>query len=473
MTNTKRISGALAAACIALLAGCASAPADSGFADIETVARERLGKDVKWNRSESDADEARTAARKLLAQPLSADGAVQVALLMNPGLQASYSELGIARSDLARAGRLPNPRYSVLRTKYGNEVSKVEESIGIDVMSILTLPLRREMEGRRFERVKQQVAGEVLRVAADTRRAWIQALAAAQSAKYLEQVKASAEAGAELGQRMVQAGNWSRLAQMREHAFYADATAQLARGREAAVVARERLTRMLGLEGADVSYTLPDRLPDLPGALREIADIEALAMQQRADIAAARREAEATAEALGLTRTTRLVNALEIGRARTKEGPNPFSYGYEIRVELPLFDWGSSRVARAEAIYMQSVNRVAETAVNARSEVREAWSGYRSAFDLARHYRDEVVPLRKKISEENLLRYNGMLTSVFELLADAREQVTSVNAYIDALRNYWLADADLQIALTGRSGNFIGAAALTSTTAPVAAAAGH
>lgn len=468
-----RNAGVLAAACIALLAGCASAPPDAGFADIEAVARERLGKDVKWNRSDADADEARDIARKLLAQPLSADGAVQVALLMNPGLQASYAELGIARADLARAGRLPSPRYSLLRTKYGNEVSKVEESIGIDVMSILTLPLRREMEGRRFERVKQQVAGEVLRVAADTRRAWIQAIAAAQTAKYLEQVKASAEAGAELGRRMVQAGNWSRLAQMREHAFYADATAQLARGREAAVVARERLTRLLGLERADVNYTLPERLPDLPGAPRDIADIETLAMQQRADIAAARREAETTAQALGLTRTTRLVNALEIGRARTKEGAHPFSYGYEISVELPLFDWGGSRVERAEAIYMQSVSRVAEAAVNARSEVREAWSGYRSAFELARHYRDEVVPLRKKISEEYLLRYNGMLKSVFELLADAREQVMSVNAYIDALRNYWLADADLQIALTGRSGNFIGAAAPAAASTAPTGAAGH
>ena len=44
-----------------------------------------------------------------------------------------------------------------------------------------------------------------------------------------------------------------------------------------------------------------------------------------------------------------------------------------------------------------------------------------------------------------------MLASVFELLADAREQVTSVTAGVEALRDYWLADTDLQTALTARS----------------------
>ena len=106
---------------------------------------------------------------------------------------------------------------------------------------------------------------------------------------------------------------------------------------------------------------------------------------------------------------------------------------------------------------MQAVNRVAETAVNARSEVREAYAAYRTAYDIARHYRDEIVPLRKRISEEKLLRYNGMLISVFELLADAREQVASVNAAIEALRDFWIAEADLQVALNGAGGMRAGA----------------
>ena len=125
--------------------------------------------------------------------------------------------------------------------------------------------------------------------------------------------------------------------------------------------------------------------------------------------------------------------------------------GYTISVELPIFDWGTAGVAKAEAIYMQSVNRTAETAINARSEVRQTYKGYRSSFEIARHFRDEIVPLKKRVSEENQLRYNGMLIGVFELLADARSQITSVQGYIDALRDFWIAKADLDMALIGKS----------------------
>jgi outer membrane protein TolC len=165
----------------------------------------------------------------------------------------------------------------------------------------------------------------------------------------------------------------------------------------------------------------------------------------------ARRATEATARSLGLTKATRLVNVLELGYQNRSETGRPRANGYEIELELPLFDFGSTRVARAEATYMQAVNRTAEVAVNARSEVREAYSAYRTAFDLAQHYRDEVVPLRKRISEENMLRYNGMLIGVFELLADAREQVAGVTGYVQALRDFWVAETRLQTALTGRS----------------------
>jgi outer membrane protein TolC len=166
-------------------------------------------------------------------------------------------------------------------------------------------------------------------------------------------------------------------------------------------------------------------------------------------VQAARRELDATANLLGLTRSTRFINALELGRARTKEDAHPFSYGYSIALEVPLFDWGQARTARAEAQYMQAVHRLADVALGAGADVRDAWRNYRHAWEGARHYRDEVVPLRKKISEETLLRYNGMLIGVNELLADSREQATSVTAAIAALRDFWVADATLQAAIDG------------------------
>ena len=166
--------------------------------------------------------------------------------------------------------------------------------------------------------------------------------------------------------------------------------------------------------------------------------------------AMARLATEQLAANLGLTRTTRFVDVFEVGAIHnTFNDGAPAQRGYEIGFQIPLFDWGDARVAKAEQLYLQAVERTAATAVAARSEVREAYLGYRSAYDIARHWRDEIVPLRKRISEENLLRYNGMLIGVFELLADAQAQIASVDGYIEALRDFWLARAELDMALVG------------------------
>ena len=122
---------------------------------------------------------------------------------------------------------------------------------------------------------------------------------------------------------------------------------------------------------------------------------------------------------------------------------------------------------------LDDVDRAADTAVKARSEVREAYQAYRTTFDLAKHYRDEVVPLRKRISDENVLRYNGMLISVFELLADARQQIASVNAYLEALRDFWIADATLDLALTGKSPGPLGVASAVPTPGSAEISRGH
>ena len=168
------------------------------------------------------------------------------------------------------------------------------------------------------------------------------------------------------------------------------------------------------------------------------------------DVQAAKLSTEQLATNLGLTKATRFVNVLEVGAVRKSYSDRPVLRGYTISLELPIFDWGTARAAKAEAIYMQAVNRAAETAINARSEVRQAYNGYRSSFEIARHFRDEIEPLIKRISNENLLRYNGMLIGVFELLADARLQIGSVQGYIDALRDFWLAQADLDMASIGK-----------------------
>ncbi|HDR8925884.1 TolC family protein [Burkholderia vietnamiensis] len=447
----RRISIRLIAGAVALvvLAGCTTFSRDGGFNTVSTTASERLGKEALFVRTEQDRDAVAQRTRELLGKPLAMDDAVQVALLNNAGLQASYAELGISEADLVQAGRLPNPGFSFSRTHWSDNFG-ITRTFSANVLAILTLPLATRIESRRFEQTKLETADAMLKVAADARRAYVSAVAAEQSAKYAEQVKDSASAGAELAHRMQQAGNASRLDYAREQAFYADAATQVAKARQQAFAAREKLTRVMGVWGTATQYSLPERLPDLPKERPELKDLEVFAMQNRLDIQAARLRTQGVATSLGLSKATRFVNALEVGYLNNFETDKGHERGYEISVEIPIFDWGSAKVARAEALYMQSASKLAQTAVDARSEVRESYVAYVTNYDIARHYRDEVVPLRKTISDEMLLRYNGMLASAFDLLADSREQVNAVNGYIDALKDYWLAETDLQLALGGR-----------------------
>jgi len=442
----------LTAAAIAALtlAGCASFSPDGGFDQVGQLARERVGQAPSYQRTAAQADAARSRVAELLQQPLTADGAVEIALLNNKDLQASYAELGIAEADLVRAGRLANPTFRFGRLS-GNGATEIDRAVMFDVLGLFTMPIARQVEQRRFEQAQLQAAYDTVGVATQARKAYFDAVAARQLVDYFTQVKTAADASNELARRMLAAGNFSKLAQMREQAFYSDATTNLARVQHQAVASREQLVRALGLAGDQLDFTLPERLPDLPSAPAEPRDAEQTAMDKRLDVLMARRATEATATSLGLSKATRFINVLDAGYQNKSETGASRSNGYEIELQLPLFDFGATRIARAEARYMQAVNRTAAVALKAQSEVREAYSAYRTAYDVARHFRDEVVPLHKRISDENLLRYNGMLVSVFELLADAKAQIASVTGAVEALRDYWMAETNLQTALTARS----------------------
>jgi len=440
----------LTALSVVALSGCASLSADGGLDQVSHLTLERIAQPVAFQRDAAQTEIAQARVSELLKGPLSVDSAVEVALLSNRDLQAQLANLGIAEADLVRAGRLRNPGFSFGRLS-GNGVVEYDRTVMFDLLGLLTVPMARQIEQQRFERAQLQAAQDAVTLAANTRRAYFNAVGAQEQLRYLQQVKETADIANELAKRMAQVGNFNRITQMREQAFFADTTAQLARAQQQALADRERLSRLLGLTGEQVKFQLPDRLPELPKQALEVRSAEQTAMDKRLDIQIAKRQTEALARTLGLTRSTRLVNVLEVGYQNKSETGAQRSNGYEISLELPIFDFGTARVARAEATYLQSMNRVAALGVQAQSEVRESHAAYLTAYELARHYRDEVVPLRKRISEENLLRYNGMLISVFELLADAREQVTGVSNAVAALRDFWVAQVNLDTALTAGS----------------------
>jgi outer membrane protein TolC len=432
-------------------AGCAHFSHDGGFDAVAQSTRAHLGKEVLWPRTDDERAKSGGRVAELLRHPLSVDDAVQVALLNNRELQASFEDLGISEADLVQSGRMQNPRFDFRHAAAAGQFD-IEETVSLNVVSLLTLSYRHETEKRRFAQAQSIVEERILELAQRTREAYLAAVAAHESVSYHEQVDTAAAAGAQLAQRMVAAGHWNRVDQAREQAFEVDARLALSRARFNETASREKLIRLLALSNTsstDPAPRLAERLPQLPPSIDSLPDIEQILLENRLDLQTQRLKLDQLARSLDLTQSTRFINVLEVGATRVKQGAARGGYesGFVFSFEVPIFDSGAARVRRAESLYAQAIERFAQAAIDARSQIRQAYANYQAAFDLAVQQRDAVLPLRKSIADQNLLRYNASLISIFELLSSAREQAAGVDGYIQSARDFWVAKSQFDASL--------------------------
>ena len=454
-------------AVVILLAGCATADIDKTLAETNSSLPGFTGGKLELGRNAAQRTAREKASEELLSAPLSMDGAVQLALANSPSLQALLAQGWSDMADAAQSGRIANPVFSFERMRLGSEL-EFGRLLAFGLMDLITLPRRQAIARNQAAQAQVQLAAGVVDQVSQVRQAWVRAVAARETLAYAQQVNEAAEASAELAKRMQQAGNFTRLQRARQHAFYADAVAQLASAQHATTAAREELVRQLGLTDAQAAkLQLPARLPDLPAAPRAAGEVQAAVVAQRLDLRLARLQLEGAGKAQGLDLIGSLFDVEAGVRHDTvfdnATGDRANRRGWELSMRLPLFDWGDARRAAMNAQSLAAANRYDAVARAAGSQLREAYSAYRTAHDLAKHHRDEIVPLRKIVSEENVLRYNGMLIGVFELLADTREQIASVMAAIAAQQQFWLAHAALDAALIGKPVSIAAMPASTST----------
>jgi outer membrane protein TolC len=441
---------------------------------VRGIAATELRKDA----SKIDTDDAAAAARgrvqKLLAAPLSADGAVQIALLNNKGLQAAYNELGIAETKMVEASLPPNPSFSLSRISTSVELD-IERKIVGDILALATLPARADAAADRFHQSQLRAAEETLRVGTETRRNYYRAVASRQLVTFLREASSAAETSAKLARQLGETGAMNKLDQAREQSFYVELVAELAAARQRAASEREALTRSLGLWGNDIEFKLPDALPAVPKRPQTLPAVEVQAVRRRVDLQVARIEVDTLAKSYGLTNATRFINLLNAsGVSRTQRessGAHGTGGGVEVEFQVPIFDFGEVRLRQASETYMAAVNRLTQMAVEVRSQARDAYRVYRSAYDIARHYRDQVLPLRQIITEETMLQYGAMQIDVFSLLTEARQRLAVNVAAIEARRDFWLASANLGAAVAGGGVTASGTSSREVTAGPEAAAA--
>jgi outer membrane protein TolC len=445
-----RIAALLAAA--ASLGACRTFSPDGGIGIVAMVAGTGLNKDVVQVRSAEDAASVRTRVTRLLRKPLNADPAVQIALLNNLGLQAAYNRLGIAEALAVKASRPPALGLSFSSVSTPVELDIERQIIG-SLLSLVTMPARTRIAADEFAAAQLRAAEETLRVAAETRRAYVRAVAARETVTALGAIKQSATASADLAKELKRTGAVNALDAARRQAFATELEAELAGAKLKADAANERLTRLMGLWQSDLAAYLPAALPQLPGSIRGARAIEQAALNNRVDVQLARAEMEAMARSYGLTRKTHFLNVVEASgiskRQKDRGERRADGGGYELTLEIPLFDFGKANVREAEQRYLEAANELGQLGINAASEAREAYAAYRATYGIARQYEGEVLPLHRTISAETELQYNAMQIDAFALLDAARNQARARIASIEAKRNFWLAAADLSVAVLG------------------------
>jgi cobalt-zinc-cadmium efflux system outer membrane protein len=411
----------------------------------QTVGR-RIQQPLDWNAGTPEDQVVRKTVERMLADELTADEAVAIALVNNRGLRAILARAAVARADLVSAGLLDNPVFgvSILDGEAGTEI---EYSLFEDFLNVFTLSARRKLAGGKLERARLDVAQRALDLAAEVKRSYFALLADWQTMELYHQVLDATGAAAELARRQYSAGTLSLREQALQQSFFARAALEAARAEAHFASQRETLNRLLGLWGPQTTWRLPPRLPEIPTVLPAADDLERQAVTQRLDLAARRADVENVNMALDYTRQTRWLSVLGLGFGVQRDFDGTYSSGPKLELGLPLFNRGQGRIERLEAELTEAENRYAQLAIDIRAWVREAQTRLAATHGVVRHYREAILPLADRVVAETLKFYNGMLVDVYALLDAKQSQISAAREYIATLRDFWSAWSDLERAL--------------------------
>lgn len=436
---------------IVFLNGCASVALNAGFDEVKASVEERAAIKIYWNNGTDLDREAGEKVRSLLKSKLTADEAVQVALLNNRELQASYSALGVAQADLVQAGLLRNPIFdaAVMFPVSGGGKPDLDLSVVMNFLDIFYLPLRQRVAGARFDEAKTRVTGLVLDFAARVRTAFYVDQSNNQMLELRQTIVEALGASFEIAKRLHEAGNITDLDFFRERSLLESSKLALRASEVGARQSREELNIVLGLWGNETQWQSAERLPDVPEQPVQTENLENVALERSVDLLNARQRIIASGQLLGFNRITALIPELHAG-AIGERTEGSWEVGPTIEFPIPLFDQGQARVGRAAAELRAAQQEYYALAVRIRGMARVVRERVNGARERALYYRDIILPLRERIVNEAQLQYNAMQLGPFQLLRAKEQQIETAVAYIEALRDYWLARGDAGQILSGR-----------------------
>lgn len=431
-------------ALLALLALPACVPSRGAmFGPVSDDVERRIGVRPTWGKGAPDG-RVEGAVEALLAKPLDREAVVRIALAQNARLQASFQQLGIAAAAIADATVLgPTDVDLQYKRELDGDGSELELDVVQDVLGLLQLGQRRGIAAAGLRATRARVVGETVALVARAEAAFYDVVAAEQALELRQTAFDASAAAAEIAERQRAAGNINALDLSRQRDVRELARLELGRAQVDVEVRREALNELLGLTGDATRWTTPMRLPELPPEAPRIDALEPEAVAANLELTGLRADAEAAAGRVSVARVRTVLPELGLGVAATRREDGAWEAGPALRIGLPIFTWGAGPRARAGAELARAQAQLVAVATELRAQARAARQRLLGAHAQARHLREVLLPIREQTLAQAILQYNAMNLSTFELLQARKDQVEAGRQYIDALRRYWIATAEV------------------------------
>ncbi len=422
----------------------------------------RAGVREPWQRV-ADESERRTGARllrdggdqqvrqvvdELLADGLTRQEAVQLALINNAELQAAFDELGIARGDLIEAGLYSNPQLDVLlRFPESASGSEVEVELGFNIADFWLVPVRGDVARAEAEQATLAVVNAVLNTAADGKRAHDTCVLARALRDQSRQVLEAARAWRDQVHYRGEFGYSSDLDKSMADAFVAEREMEVAEAETEATIADARLHRVLGVgqqDGVEVVGELPQVREHAP----EATELIERALGDRPDLRAAGLGLLATRRETALVRRS-VWEHVTVGPAYAHEPEGTDLWGGVLQVEVPLFDRKQGRKARVAAELRQREIRVRALEALIREQVVTAAERLRLALAREQMIREKIIPARQNALDYSTRYYQEMQLNMLYVL-EAREKLYETQKeHIAALGQAAVAEVELGFVVGG------------------------
>lgn len=435
------------------VSGCSTLPSPhAAFDDVAQTVYQRNKAVVVWDEDETTRESLKQHTSNLLARDLTAPIAVQIALLNNRSLQATYADIGIALADVIEADTLANPSlHGSALWPYSPETLAANLTLGmmLQIVDLFHRPLKQAVTQSQLETAKLRVAREIIAHSARTHQAFVSYIAQREEVALYDDMLTSAKAIAKTAKALRAAGNITALELEQRRSILAETKVRVMESKTRLANTRAQLNALMGLSEEDAHWHTSTRLPKTIPARRSMDEALQTAWDNSFDLALLEQDLITLGHKYKLNNRRSLLPNLAIGAEWEREDSEK-KFGPTLDVTLPIFDRGEAARVRHNAEIRKVQNQYVAKSIEVRAAARRLLTELDAKQKIVAEFKHNLLPLHQRLVREMQKQHNAMQQGVFALITAKRNQANVRRQYIQAVAEYWKTHGQFVELLSGR-----------------------